>query len=35
VVLEKEGVRQVVEVADAQEGMRLGNGLETEIFDVE
>ena len=35
VVLEKESVRQVVEVADAQEGMRLGNGLEKEIIDVE
>jgi hypothetical protein len=35
VVLEKKGVREVVEVADAQEGMRLGNGMETEIIDVE
>lgn len=35
VVLEKAGVRQVVEVADAVEGMRLGNGLDMEILDVE
>ncbi|CAD6514095.1 hypothetical protein LMG28727_00837 [Paraburkholderia kirstenboschensis] len=34
VLLVKEDVRQVVEVADAAEGMRLGNGWETEIIDV-
>lgn len=35
VVLEKAGARQVVEVADAVEGMRLGNDWETEIINVE